>query len=221
MNKTIEVPKTIKNLIGNKYHRLTVVGLSDKKVGRKRFWLCKCDCGNEIVVRSDSLKGGHVKSCGCLKIEQDNFNLDRTIHGDAKRNHITRLFHIWQGMKKRCYDKNDKRYSNYGGRGIFVCDEWLNSFEVFKEWSISNGYKDNLTIERIDVDKPYMPSNCTWITVKEQANNRTTSVWVTYNGQTLTLKDWSEKTGINYGTLNSRYNRDGKRPPKLFEPVKR
>ncbi|WP_395389265.1 hypothetical protein [Fructilactobacillus frigidiflavus] len=91
-------------------------------------------------------------------------------------------------MKKRCYDKNDKRYSNYGGRGIFVCDEWLNSFEVFKEWSISNGYKDNLTIERIDVDKPYMPSNCTWITVKEQANNRTTSVWVTYNGQTLNTK---------------------------------
>ena len=110
-------------------------------------------------------------------------------HGESK----TRLYCAWQNMKARCYRKSTREYNNYGGRGITVCDEWIHSYENFKGWSIQNGYSDKLTLDRIDVNKGYSPDNCRWITNKEQQNNKRDNVIYTFNGETLTLAQWSEK----------------------------
>lgn len=121
-------------------------------------------------------------------------------HGDTG----TRLHRIWQNMKARCYGKYSREYENYGGRGIVVCDEWRNSYEKFKEWAISNGYDENLTIDRINTDGNYEPSNCRWITNKEQQNNKRDNVCYEFNGEIKTLAQWSEELGICYKTLQKR-----------------
>lgn len=224
MFETIDIGERVgngfNNLTGRDFGRLTVLGLSAKKVGRKSYWVCQCSCGNKKIVRSDLLIGGKVRSCGCLKKEQDNINLDRTTHGQTTQGY-SRLWGIWEGMKKRCSNPKDTNYMKYGARGIKVCKEWQHSFEAFQSWSITHGYKDDLTIERLDVNKGYNPDNCAWILGKNQANNRRSSIFIEWDGQKLNLKQWSKKLGINYGTLNSRYKRDGMRPPELFMPVKR
>ena len=110
-------------------------------------------------------------------------------------------------MKRRCYDKWRTSYEYYGGKGIKICGEWLNSFEKFEDWAIKNGYSDGLTIDRIDTSKDYFPDNCRWVTRKEQANNRTSNMMVTMNGKTQTLKEWTTELNMNYGTVNSRINR--------------
>ena len=111
-------------------------------------------------------------------------------------------------MRERCYNKKHKSYENYGGRGIKVCDEWLESFVNFFEWAMQNGYQDNLTIDRIDNNGNYEPSNCRWVTYSEQANNKRNNRCYTYNGMTLTLKQWSERYHINYSALRDRLNRN-------------
>lgn len=115
-----------------------------------------------------------------------------------------RLYRIWTDMKRRCYDERCLEYRNYGGRGIEICQEWKNSFEAFRSWAMENGYADDLTIDRIDVNGNYEPSNCYWVTAKEQANNMRTNTLVTYKGETKTLVQWAESFGINYHTLVSR-----------------
>lgn len=115
-----------------------------------------------------------------------------------------RLYKIWTGMKRRCYDERRLEYKNYGGRGIEICQEWKNSFEAFRDWATENGYTDELTIDRIDVNGNYEPSNCRWVTLKEQANNMRTNTMVTYKGETKTLAQWAESFGINYHTLVTR-----------------
>lgn len=200
---------------GERYGRLKVISMSDKRSGRKTFWNCICDCGNEKVVRSDSL--GSIQSCGCLKKEQDRKNLTKN---HRHKQSGKRIYNTWMGMKMRCTNKNSDSYKRYGALGIKVCDEWMNSFDVFYEWAMNNGYDDNLTIERMDYLGNYTPENCTWIPHNEQAINRRSTVWIEWNGEKHYLKKWSELLGINYGTLSSRYNRSGMRPPELFEPVK-
>lgn len=189
-----------KDLTGNRYGKLTVVKRVYKDGERKTHWLCKCDCGNETVVSSDNLKNGHTKSCGCLRVETSKVSL--TTHGLSK----TRLYKIYKGMKERTMKEYNKKYKNYGGRGIKICDEWLNDFKTFYEWAISNGYEEGLTIDRIDVNGNYEPSNCRWATIKEQQNNRRNNHNITYNGETHTMKQWAEKLGINYKTLERRIN---------------
>ena len=204
----------LENLTGTIFSRLKVVGLSPKKSGRKSYWVCLCECGNKKVVRSDSLKKGMVRSCGCLKREQDKKNLTKHHrHKESK----SRLHNIWIGIKKRCNNMNDDRY---GGRGIRVCEEWMESYEAFRDWSLKNGYSDNLTIERKDNDKGYYPENCSWIPQSEQAMNRRSTVWIEWDGKRKSIKQWSDYLGINYGTLHSRYYRSKMKPPELFEPVK-
>lgn len=119
-------------------------------------------------------------------------------------NRKLRLYRIWTDMKRRCYDESHSEYKNYGGRGIEICQEWKNSFEAFRNWATENGYTDELTIDRIDVNGNYEPSNCRWATVKEQANNMRTNTKVTYKGETKTLAQWAESFGINYNTLITR-----------------
>lgn len=158
------------DLHGQKFGRLTVLS---RAKNRKQFtmWLCKCDCGNEVVVSTNALLVGHSTSCGCKR--EENFNSYK--HGKSYSN----LYRRWLGMKSRCLNKNNARYKNYGGRGITICDEWLdkeNGFMNFYNWAIANGYKKELSIDRINVDGNYEPSNCRWITLQEQNWNTTRNI---------------------------------------------
>ncbi len=165
-----------------------------------------CDCGNNIEARIDCLTQGLVKSCGCLKKEQDLINL--TKYHRHKLSH-TKLWDTYYGMKSRCYDKNDSHYSYYGGRGIIICDEWLNSFDAFAQWSVENGFSDNLQIDRIDNNGNYEPSNCRWVTLKENCRNRSTNVMIPYNNGYVTLVEYAEILGIPYKTAYSKYRKFG------------
>ena len=152
------------NKIGRKYGRLTVIKRVDnarQPNGKTQVqWLCKCTCGKTIVVRSTSLNSGNTKSCGCA--------MNKPKHGLSK----TRLYRIWNAMKNRCNNPNNYGYKNYGGRGIKVCDEWNKDFLEFYNWAINNGYKENLSIDRINNNGNYEPNNCRWATSKEQMANR-------------------------------------------------
>lgn len=196
--------KKVKNdLTGQRFGRLKVIGVDDRNT-RKTYFLCECDCGTVKSIRSDGLLSGAVKSCGCLKREQDEINLDRTTHNMSS----TRLYQIWQGMRGRCYNKHDPRYERYGGRGITVCDEWR-EFARFCEWSKKNGYQDNLTIDRINNDEGYRPDNCRWATNETQANNRESNIKITIGNSERTLTQWCEIFRVDYRTTLSRYNRNG------------
>ena len=179
--------------VGKKFGMLTVI--SPAYHNKKWFYNCKCDCGNEKIVDRNSLKYKHTISCGCYA--KTHFGKDNVIHGMTR----TRIFRIWCGMKSRCYNENSKKYPNYGARGIIICDDWKNDFMAFYKWATNNGYSDNLSIDRIDVNGNYEPSNCRWSTNKEQANNRTTNKFITYNGETKTILEWADITGVNYYAL--------------------
>lgn len=193
------------NLIGERFGKLTVIGLDDKGT-RKTYWVCQCDCGGVKSVRSDALISGVTKSCGCLKAEQDKINL--TANHSHKQSG-TRLYVIWQGMKSRCYNHNDARYDRYGRRGIKVCDEWKNSFQNFYDWAIENGYSENLTIDRINNDGDYSPQNCRWANLKEQSRNRSTNINITIGNATKTLTEWCEIFELDFNTIEARYKRNG------------
>ena len=140
-----------------------------------------------------NLKNGNTKSCGCLHKK----------HGMAR----SRIYKIWINMKSRCYNINTKSYKDYGRKGIRVCSEWKNDFKNFYDWAILNGYKDNLTIDRINVNENYKPSNCRWVNKKEQANNTTRNHYIELNGEKHTLQQWSEKTKIKSSTIRERLKR--------------
>ncbi len=181
----------VEELIGKRFGRLVVLGKADDC----RHIMCKCDCGNIATVNRGSVLRGNTKSCGCLRREITSKN--NTTHG--KRHH--RLYSIWIAMKNRCKYPSQNRYESYGGRGICVCDEWVTSFESFYNWAIENGYKDGLSIDRINVDGNYSPENCRWATSEEQSLNRTDNRFITYNGETKTIKEWCDETGLAYSCL--------------------
>lgn len=194
------------DLTGQRFGMLTVLNRAEDyifKSGRKeRVWSCKCDCGNEVNVFGENLKKGNTTSCGCYRKEK--VKEEKTTHGLSDNN----LYYAHSNMKSRCYNQNDKRFKNYGGRGIIVCDEWLgaNGFINFYNWAISHGYSDGLTIDRIEVDGNYEPNNCRWVDLTTQENNRTNNHLITYNNETMTMAMWAEKLGINYKTLSNRIN---------------
>lgn len=170
------------DISGKKFNRLTAICF-DHRNGKDYYWKFKCDCGKEKIIRKNSVMSGKVVSCGCYHNEKTSF-INRTHHMKG-----TRIYRCWDGIKQRCHNKNDCSYKNYGGRGIKLCKEW-ERFEPFMKWALENGYRDDLTIDRIDYDGNYCPENCRWATYREQVRNRRNNVWITYNGETKLLIDW-------------------------------
>lgn len=205
--------RRVNDLTGKRFGRLEVIGMDDKDT-RKTYWVCKCDCGNIKSIRSDALIEGKTISCGCRKKEQDRINLEAN---HKHKQSGTRLYNIWLGMKGRCYNPNNARYMSWGGRGIEVCEEWKNSFENFYEWALANGYDDNLSIDRIDNDGNYEPSNCRWATIAEQCNNRRSNINVRIGNTTKSLKEWCDIFQLEYGVVNARYDRGIESLEELFK----
>lgn len=204
------------DLTGQQFGRLTVLSRAEDYVSPKGHklvqWLCECECGNKTTVLTSCLRGGRSQSCGCINREISRKRL--LTHGDSN----TRLYSIWASMRERCRNSSDKNYHHYGGRGISVCNEW-DSYIIFKEWALNNGYHEDLTLDRIDVNGNYEPTNCRWVTMNIQANNKRNNHYITYNNKTQSMMDWSNEIGINYSTLRKRI-RDGWSPEKaLSNPV--
>jgi hypothetical protein len=192
-------------LEGQTFGYLIVVSFSHTH-NRNTYWNCQCKCGKTIICCGVSLKHGNTQSCGCFHIER---SIEANIkHGFRRRgDHRNRLYNIWYKMKARCYNENDNRYKYYGKRGIKVCDEWKNDFIAFSTWSLSNGYQDNLEIDRRKNNKDYSPENCRWVTSKTNQNNKSNNRRITYNGSIHTVAEWAEILNIKYATLHNRLYR--------------
>lgn len=189
-----------KDLTGQRFGRLTVLYRVQNR-GASTMWKCRCDCGNERNISANSLHNGTSASCGCMRRE-----LAAEKH--TKHNHChSRLYTIYNNMKARCYRVTNHKYPRYGGRGIKLCDEWLNDFGKFFDWAMANGYQENLTIDRIDNDGDYEPSNCRWVTNVEQSNNRSSNHLIEFQGQTRNITEWSKITGLSYSAISSRINK--------------
>lgn len=190
------------NLTGQRFGHMVVIKEAPKSPkSPSSRWVCLCDCGNETVAYSFQLKNGSKVSCGCMRAELHRLGI--TTHGGR----YTRLYRTWTNMKQRTGNPNHSAYPNYGGRGICVCSEWLASFEAFRDWAVSTGYTDELTIDRIDVDGNYEPSNCRWISKAEQNRNQRSNKIIEYNGERKTMAEWAKQIGISEATLHRRINK--------------
>lgn len=216
---TREQRKRIPAIPGTKINRLTIIKELPMK-GLDRRVLCLCECGNEKEISFLKLKQGGTMSCGCYHIEIANSpKLNK--RGENHEHIETRLYEIWCGMKKRCNNTKARAYKWYGAKGVRVCLEWEQRFLNFYEWAISHGYSDALTIERIDSSKNYEPSNCKWIPLSDQNNNKCSSRYIEYAGVKMTIKDASEKYGIYYQTLIRRLNKGWSVNKSIETPTKK
>lgn len=185
--------------IGKKFNMLTVLEFDHYDEHYRGFFKCKCDCGNEVIVRSDGLLSGNNKSCGCMYKSHISKGGYRKTHGDSK----SRLYKIWSGMRYRCSAFGKDQGRNYADRGVAVCEEWKD-FEVFRDWALKNGYEDSLTIDRIDVNGNYEPGNCRWATTRVQQRNKRDTIYVELGGERIPLRDACELNGISYHTAYQR-----------------
>ena len=201
LNREVAAERRTLDLKGQRFGRL----IAERHIGitksRDYLWLCKCDCGNECIVRAHNLMRGNTKSCGCY--HKYKAGIASRTHGQTH----TRLYKIHRAIIQRCYNTNNPAYSYYGEKGVILCEEW-HDFITFKEWADTNGYKEDLTIDRIDGNKNYEPNNCRWIPFKEQSSNVKSNVLITYKGETKTLAQWSRDTGIKAATLAYRIRSD-------------
>lgn len=200
--------KQIKDLTGKRFGRLKVIKMANYRKGKRIVWTCECDCGNIIDIPGIYLtKKNGTKSCGCISKKHGMFG--------------TRIYNVWHTMKERCYVKSQISYPNYGGRGIKVCDEWQ-EFIPFMKWSYANGYDENAkrgecTLDRINPDGDYCPENCRWVSMDIQANNKSSNVYIKYNGKIDTLSNHARENGLNPVLVETR-KINGKSGSELFAP---
>ena len=192
------------DITGQKFNRLTAIEPVYKNKNRAWHWKFKCDCGNEKVCNAIEVRRGKIKSCGCLPLEHNK-------NGEYTRKHgmsDTRIYSIYCGIKRRCYSIANQDYQHYGGRGITMCDEWLgkDGFVRFYEWAKQNGYKEDLTIDRMDVNKGYSPDNCRWTTRLGQGVNKRNNRYITFNGETHIFSEWCRIKGFSKSLLGHRLN---------------
>ena len=198
------------DLTGQRFNSLTVVKRSsDSGNGKKPVvkWECLCICGRTISVKTDSILTGHTKSCGCQKIK----------HGLS---HKERLYETWKNMRRRCSDPKNKRWEHYGGKGISICPEW-NDYLIFREWALTNGYSEDLTIDRIDNNGNYCPENCRWVDAKVQANNSTRNHIIEIDGQKMTMAELADHLGMSYSAVQHRIDRDWDMERIISQPQRR
>lgn len=198
-------------MVGQIFGKWTVKSFSPNQY--RKSWLCVCECGKQKIVRESYLTRGSSKSCGCVR--RETFVMSRKIHGLTNTN----LYMVWNSMKQRCKNSKHRSFKNYGGRGITIADEWLD-FNNFVEWSLSNGYTQGLEIDRKDNNGNYTNDNCRFVTSKVNGNNRRTNHFITVDGVTKTITEWSELVGIDRTTLRSRIVK-GLTGIELFSPLKR
>lgn len=205
----------VEDISGHRFGRLTAIRYVGKSKGNQTLWECRCDCGKTVTVHQQNLKNGHTKSCGCYN--SDALSERNSTHGESN----TRIYNIWHDMIYRCYGEKHRSYKDYGARGITVCKEWKDSFENFKEWSFKNGYSENLSIDRMDVNGNYEPSNCRWATPTEQQNNTRRNLVFTIDGYTDTLPNLCRKYNMPYVTVHSRiYAQKWDIKRALTQPIK-
>ena len=195
------------DLTGKHFGRLTVIQFDHMDKYSSQYWLCECNCPSRtrLIVSRSALISGHTKSCGCFK--KDLQRELKTIHGEYN----SRLHNIWGNMKQRCTNKKDDNYNHYGNRGIEVFDEWMNSYENFRDWALSNGYSDVLTIDRINNDYGYFPENCRWVDHHAQMNNTRCNRHVTYNNETHTAAEWAKILNLSPNQMYYRLNKNDMR----------
>lgn len=190
---------TLVDITGQRFGRLTVLGRAPGLLKHHRSWECRCDCGQIITHRLNRLLTGHSKSCGCLKSAPNLANATHNMRNTAE-------YRAYRNMLSRCYYRNTREYARYGGRGIAVCDRWREGFENF---FADMGLKptDQHSLDRIDNDGNYEPSNCRWATRSEQCRNRRSNVIIEYAGRSRSIIEWSEETGLSWATIHKRLRR--------------
>lgn len=206
----------MKDLTNKKFKYLTVISLNHKEYGKHGntyYWKCRCVCGKYIIVSRSSLARGR-KSCGCMS-KISHYGSD--YHGGVKTHGLSksRIYKIYYKMRERCYSDSDNKYAK---DGIIVCQEWLNDFMNFYDWATRHGYKNNLTLDRINNSGNYEPDNCRWATIMTQANNKSNNIIITFNGMTMTLPEWARYLNVSYCTLANRYKRGWSIERMLTEP---
>ena len=195
---------------GQTFGNLTVLGLSlipRKGPNQKPIYICKCSCGKVVELKEHELISGHKKSCGCL-------------HRKYVLSMKGRLYETWKNMRRRCNDQRNNRWAHYGGKGIKICSQW-NDYLNFRTWAYSNGYREDLTIDRIDVDGDYCPENCRWATAKEQANNTTRNRYIEYKGNNYTVSELATLLSLSYSTLQHRLDNDWPIEKIISQPQRR
>lgn len=206
----------IENFIGRKNNLLTVIGIYSPENGGRAKLKCLCDCGKETYVFPYQFNNGSIKSCGCARVGNGVGVSWCKKHGLSHDS----TYKEWIQIKSRCYNKNHHKYPRYGGRGIVMCDEWLNSPLEFAKWMNETKPKDGYyTIDRIDNDGPYSPENCKWSTRKEQQRNTSQNRILEFNGESHCMSEWAEIMGINYKLLSNRISKGWSIERALTEPV--
>jgi len=211
MNKS---PANFINIIGQKFNKLTVISRAPDKQKWKPIYNCLCDCGNKVIVYNYNLKNNHTTSCGCHQ---------KRVASKKNRTHYltgSTEYRTWANMKNRCYNTRSKRFNDWGGRGIKVCDRWIDSFENFLE-DMGKKPTPQHSIDRIDNNGNYTPSNCKWSTTIEQSNNKNNNVVLEYKGRKLTISEWSRVTKITDKVLYSRISKGWNVEKTLTTPIKK
>lgn len=185
--------------LGSTFGRWTVIGFEFRR-GRRTYCACRCECGTIRNVLKQNLLNGRSQSCGCFNREQAAIRMAKEVYVYAPTE--KRLYKIWRGMKWRCSPSYKRKC--YYNKGIRVCSEWRNSFDEFRQWALANGYRDDLSIDRIDGNKDYEPKNCRWVTLVEQRRNQSNNRWITFNGETMLITDWAKRLNVSRSTIRNR-----------------